>query len=780
LKNHIGIIFILLVITIWISTALLVFGYEHLAYTAVSEGTVQAKDIASEKGYERDIVLAAAILTVLIAAAWLLLRKYIIGKVHLNLGARDETAYIPVDISELQKENRILRLQSQLDEEISHLESSRIEGKVLDFLKDELNLERVSIAILAKDDSGFYVLDERKVIESISKGDFIPFRDVAISGAVEARSAIYTRDISKRAGFPVDEKLFEAGIRSDFIVPLIYEDRCIGTINAGSSEVDGISKETRDLILLLATRVAQALRNASLYEELKLEKERLDVTLNGIGDAVIATDTKGAISLINRVTEEFTGVRLEDVKGKPLSELCEFVSNGSGMSPGRMVESALREGKPFTISDDLVCIKRNGNRTVVRGSCSPIMGGNGKAHGAVIVLRDVTKERLLEQEINKSRKLESLGVLAGGIAHDFNNILTAILGNVTLARLLVKENDEAMRLLGEAENAVSRAKGLTLQLLTFSRGGEPIKKLSSVAEVVFDTAKFILTGTDVRLEIDMPKNLWPVELDRGQMSQVIQNIVLNAREAMPSGGTIRIGGRNVSAENAEGLRLPSGKRFVELWISDEGIGIPEKYIDKIFDPYFTTKEQGSGLGLSIAFSIVKNHDGFIRVNSIQDEGTTFNIFLPASQKVSEEILEEAERMEGEGGRVLVMDDEEIVRNVVRRMLETLGYDVETAEDGKEAVESYKKAISEGRRFDTLIMDLTVPGGMGGREAVAKILEIDPTARAIVSSGYSNDPVMANHRDFGFVDVISKPFKIKELETVLYRVLAKERKSSNSR
>ncbi len=377
----------------------------------------------------------------------------------------------------------------------------------------------------------------------------------------------------------------------------------------------------------------------------------------------------------------------------------------------------------------------------------------------------------LEEDLLRSRKLESLGVLAGGIAHDFNNLLMAILGNITLSLAVTKPKDEIHQRLVEAEKASLRAQDLTQQLLTFSRGGAPVREAASIGDLISDTAGFALRGSNVRLDFERNPELWPAEVDPGQISQVINNLIINANQAMPGGGTVTILTGNTTVAAGDPLPLPPGD-YVTISVSDLGVGIVPEHLERIFDPYFTTKQKGSGLGLATVYSIVKRHDGHIEVSSKPGEGATFKMWLPATRHAVLSDTAPREGLTAGTGRVLVMDDEPFVRDVIGAMLERLGYEPDFAEHGEGAIALYRKAMSLGLPFGAVIMDLTIPGGMGGVEAAQRLREIDPDVRIIVSSGYSNDPVMASYRDYGFLGVARKPFKVGELSRVLGEVLRK--------
>ena len=386
------------------------------------------------------------------------------------------------------------------------------------------------------------------------------------------------------------------------------------------------------------------------------------------------------------------------------------------------------------------------------------------------LLQEVTERKRLEEELQKSQKLESIGILAGGIAHDFNNILTAILTYISLANMDASPGSKLSKRLSEAEKATLRAGDLTRQLLTFSKGGKPVMTSVVVNQLIRDSAEFVLRKSNVKSEYFIAEDLWPVEADEGQISQVINNMVINAGQAMPEGGLVEISASNMTVDEESGLPLKNGN-YVNISIKDNGHGIPEEILPKIFDPYFTTKQIGSGLGLAVTYSIIKNHNGHIAVSSGAGSGTTFDIYLPASDTQCLTDVSKDDEIETGSGRILIMDDQEIIRDAAGEILKNLGYEVETCIDGAKAVELFRQAKESGCPFDAVIMDLTVPGGMGGREALLKLLEIDPDVRAIVSSGYSNDPVMSNFREYGFREVIVKPYKISEVSKKLRRVLS---------
>jgi CheY-like chemotaxis protein len=325
------------------------------------------------------------------------------------------------------------------------------------------------------------------------------------------------------------------------------------------------------------------------------------------------------------------------------------------------------------------------------------------------------------------------------------------------------DTEKTAKRLVAAENAASRARDLTQQLLTFARGGEPVKKVIEVDGLLREAAGFAIHGSTVRCKFALADGLWPVEVDEGQLSQVIHNLVINAVQAMPDGGTITIGAENFGS-------ILQRQKCVRIFVADNGTGITEQHLQRIFDPYFTTKQQGSGLGLATCYSIIKKHGGIITVESTLGKGSTFYLTLPASE-LSREAQPEFQTDVAYGiGRVLVMDDEEPVREALQAMLDELGYTAECAENGAEAVDLYRKRKEEGTPFAAVILDLTIPGGVGGKEAITALLKIDPDVKAVVSSGYSTDPVMANYLEYGFSAVLTKPYLLQDMSRVFQELL----------
>ena len=387
------------------------------------------------------------------------------------------------------------------------------------------------------------------------------------------------------------------------------------------------------------------------------------------------------------------------------------------------------------------------------------------------VFDDVTARKQLEEQFLRAQKLESIGTLAGGIAHDFNNLLHGVFGYLSLAKISIIDKKKCMSALEQAEKALHQTVNLTSQLLTFSKGGKPNKKIIDLRPVIEDSAKFMLSGSRSDLRLNMTKDLWPVDADEGQIGQVIQNIVLNADQSMPIGGTISIAASNLTKADAA---LPPGLDnvdYVLITIQDAGVGIPDQYLSRIFDPYFTTKEKGSGLGLATSYSIIRNHNGRIDVRTKSGAGSAFLIYLPATIRPSCSKPAETSHAIAPSGRlkILVMDDDDVIRQVSCELLDALGHDVEVAVHGQDALDKYQRAIADGCPFDIVILDLTIRGGLGGAETIQRLLKVDPDVKAIVSSGYSDDETTMNYLSQGFKASLKKPYDIDALKDAINKM-----------
>lgn len=575
--------------------------------------------------------------------------------------------------------------------------------------------------------------------------------------------------------FPCDWLVAAFAAESFVCMPLVdHMGQFIGLLGVlDHRELDRVDIVESTLQIFAARAAAEVERKRS-ERSLASEKERLAVTLSSIGDGCITVDNQGTILLFNPVAERLTGWQAVTAIGTRLGDIVNLVNVRTRRPLRNALDSLVTTGRANDLAGATLIASLDGTERVVEMNASPIPDSRGNKAGTVLVLRDITERHRTAEERQKAEKLESLGVAAGGIAHDFNNLLTAILGNLSLVLSSAKMEESLSDRLAAAKRASLRAQELAQQLLTFAKGGAPIKQTASIGLLVRDTVTFHLRGSRVACEFHIPDELWPAEVDAGQLSQVIQNLTINADQAMPAGGTLRVTCSNIelSAGNTR-LGLAAG-RWIKITVQDEGIGIAEENIKKIFDPYFTTKAKGSGLGLATSYSIMKGHGGIIDVVSQPGEGTIFYLFLPATDKplaVSEEKPAPATPAAPGHARVLVLDDEDAICALVQCALEPLGYEVISALDADSAIQLYEDAFKRGERFDVVISDLTIPGGMGGQEAVRRMKEIDPAVRAIVSSGYAMDPVMSKFRDHGFCAMIAKPYEIDALGRVVAEVLA---------
>jgi signal transduction histidine kinase/ActR/RegA family two-component response regulator len=577
------------------------------------------------------------------------------------------------------------------------------------------------------------------------------------------------------------------------------------TVNALKREVSILRRKIAELEESTCGREGSEKGPQDASERALKEVARYKDIIAAIGDPVAIYDTEFRVLYQNRPHRELVGDHVGEYCYKAYKKI-DFICEGCA------VAMSFSDGEVHAVAKSTAV---NGKTLTVEITGSLLRDAEGKIIAGIEVVRDITQARLREEELEKYRdgleelvmertselmsanerlqrevadrkrmqedlirteKLESLGVLAGGIAHDFNNLLSAVMGNISLAKRYVTPTDKIFVWLDEAERASSRAGDLAQQLLTFSKAGAPVKKMTSLSGLVRESAEFALRGSRARCDFRAPADLWKAEVDEGQICQVINNIVLNAGQAMPLGGTIRVECGNVKLGPTDLPGIRSGG-YVRIDVQDSGCGIAEEHVERIFDPYFTTKERGSGLGLATAYSIISKHDGAVTVDSTPGEGTVFHIYLPAVACYAEDTpspaVERARRLYAGSGRVLVLDDEEIIRMIVGSMLKEIGYEPSFVEDGKAAIQAYAEGKAEGRPFDAVILDLTIKGGMGGMECMENLLRIDPDVKAVVSSGYAEDPIMSNYREFGFRGVITKPYQIEDLSEILFRVLGRK-------
>jgi PAS domain S-box-containing protein len=501
-----------------------------------------------------------------------------------------------------------------------------------------------------------------------------------------------------------------------------------------------------------------------LAEEARREsEEKYRLVVHNANEAIVVAQ-KGMLVFVNPRAVQLFGYREEELLAQPFAD---FIHADERDMVAKRHHDTLESPESATESTFRIIDRWGGVKWVEANAVA--VTWNGEA-AVLNFLDDISTRKRFEDELGKLEKLESLGILAGGLAHDFNNFLTSILGNIALARISDADSEKLAKRLAEAERACLQAQGLTQQLLTFSKGGAPVKTKEYIPGLIENSCEFAARGSNVACAYDFAEDLHVVDVDVGQIGQAVHNLVLNAVHAMPQGGTLRVGGRNLVVQQEDGLPLQPGK-YVVVTIRDEGVGIPEKILPRIFDPYFTTKQTGSGLGLATAYSVIKNHDGLLTVESQVAIGTTFRMYLPAGDGAPPVEPPFHRPPATASGSVLLMDDNEAVRLLGADMLEELGYNAAVAADGKEAVALYGEAMEQGRPFDVVILDLTVPGGMGGLETIETLKRIDPQVKAIVSSGYSTDSIMADFQKHGFAGVVPKPYTPEQLTETLNHVMA---------
>jgi PAS domain S-box-containing protein len=498
------------------------------------------------------------------------------------------------------------------------------------------------------------------------------------------------------------------------------------------------------------------------------EKFRLLMELATDGVLVVQD---GKIKEVNYYLAKMCGYTIDEVLD---TDLASFFHSDDIETIETIYEKPLTDDNVLAVHD-LTMMCKNGHSVEVEVIAGRFIFQNKPSN--LLVVRDISDRSKSDRELERARQLESIAALSGGIAHDYNNLLTAIIGNISLAQTYLDPDDKIFLLLNQALAASKTAKDLTQKLITFSKGGSPDKKIAEVAKLVKNATEFTLSGSNLKCNFTFTDNLWPVEMDHRQIGQAIHNVIMNAREAMPEGGLIEVSAENVTSDD-DLSNLRNGN-YVKISITDCGKGIARRNLEKIFNPYFSTKKlgdkKGTGLGLSICHSIIRKHGGNVTVASEYGQGTTLHIYLPSANGKSPDqrtadTLEQEIPIFGEG-RILVMDDEAMIRKLAGELLSYLGYDVDFAQDGAEAIKRYKQEMDSKKPFDAVILDLTVKGGMGGKEAIEKLSKIDPNVVAIVSSGYCNDPGITDFSQYGFSGVVTKPYTMSELGEKLNQVVS---------
>ncbi len=560
--------------------------------------------------------------------------------------------------------------------------------------------------------------------------------------------------------------------RSELCVPIKIGERVIGVINTEHDQPSFFTEDDERLLVTFAGQIAPAIERMRTEERLRTEKERLSVTLLSIGEGVITISTEGKIILLNRVAEEMTGWRQEKASGESLENVFNVRKIQKDENGKCSLFETVRQAESLDWRSDILLIRKNDQHRNVELSSAPIHDERKRIIGYVLVFRDITEQLKLENEAQKVQKLEAIGLLAGGIAHDFNNILAVMLANVDMAKLSLEQEYPVEDRLDNIENAIERAAKLTKQLLTFSKGGTPVKETGCMRSLIEESVSFILSGSKVECKFEIDEDLQMAEIDVGQINQALNNVLLNAAQAMDESGTIAVKAKNIDLKEGEISSLPEGK-YIEVNVIDEGTGISQENLSRVFDPYFSTKPGGSGLGITTAYAVVKKHGGWMDIISRVGKGTTVKILLPATiKKLKKDRKEPTYKIVKGSGKILFMDDEKNITHAVEGFLKGIGYSVTIASNGKEAITHYKKVLETDEPYDLVILDLTIPGKMGGKEVLKNLLESDPNVRAIATSGYSNDPVMAEYKEYGFHGILPKPFRMSELSRIVKSVISK--------
>ena len=527
-------------------------------------------------------------------------------------------------------------------------------------------------------------------------------------------------------------------------------------------------------IIAIAALIRDVTEQSRLSEEHQEMKDVYRRLTQYADEAILRVWPDGRISYQNEAAEKILGFSLEDYLSD--SSLALRVFHKNFVRDWMRVVGDVSSGKDVLKNIVAECTARDGRTVIMEFTAIAVRDPDGRLLYFELLGRDVTVRRYMEAELAKAQKLESIGLLAGGIAHDFNNILTSVFGSLALAKMDVSPGSSVYERLTAAEEHCVRAKNLTRKLLAYSRGGSPLRRTASIASVLREAVGFTLSGKNIRCAYDLPDDLWAAQIDEGQMHQVVHSLVTNAVEAMPQGGVIEVGAANVSLRDREIPPLAAGN-YIRWYVRDHGVGISPDHLKKLFDPYFTTKQMGSikgmGLGLAICYTIVKSHEGMIFVESTPGEGTTFTVYVPASNGDKQEDKPAPERVAGTAGghRVLLVDDEQILLDVTGSMLKHLGYDVATATSHEDALNLYGGAMRAGRPFSLIIMDLTMRGDEGGETAIRRWLAAYPGVKALISSGYMNDPVIEEYWKYGFVGAMVKPYSLHELKNTLEKILA---------
>lgn len=673
------------------------------------------------------------------------------------------------------KNNKFLWLQEVVRNITSPHDLAHTLKTILVEIMEQVSAERGFIALT--DDQG-----QLKLETNVSHNVFLEynrhktvFANSVVQQVIQSRANVFLLNTENEPRSHPADDIAQLGLKSVLCAPLLFGQKLVGVLYIDSqTPLTDFSGVDRTFFACLAGLATIAIENVNLTRQAQLspqqqttENQEIETRyrqLIEVSPEGIIVHSQGKIVFVNSTAVKLFGAKKpEDLLEQPIIERVHPHFRDIFLERIRMQETGMAV-PPL----EEIFLRLDGSAVDVEVVGAPFIYQGQTA--SLVLARNISRRKRLEQALLRAQKLESVGVLAGGIAHDFNNILQVIRGNALMAKANPTDQENVELCLTAIEKAVLHAISLTSQLLTFSKGGAPVTRSTSIQTLIQESVAFALRGSDVACVFDFADDLYFVEVNSEQINQVIHNIVLNADQAMPNGGKIIISAANVEVTNIHskyrGLRKG---HYVKISIKDQGIGMPQDILDKIFDPYFTTKSDGTGLGLTSCYSIITRHSGLIEVESEENKGSTFTLYLPASSKPPEKIEEDFDT-DQISAKILVMDDNAMVRDTASRMLQRIGGNVKLATDGAEAIALYLQAKETGQPFDLVIFDLTVPGGMGGKEAIEKLREVDPEIKAIVASGYSHDPVMANPEQYGFRGVISKPFDIANLSKILKEIL----------
>ena len=682
----------------------------------------------------------------------------------------------------LEKEELLARLQ-EAQETLDAIRSGEVDGLVVD------GPEGQQIFVLQGVDYSY-----RMLIEEMHEGVISLAKDGTIMYANKFMAGMLGVPLKKIIGSLLDQYIHEHDVPAYEALLKRSETGCsfagvrFKTGDGGFVPVylsaNRISNENMSIFCLVGTDFVMKVQHEKILVEERLSRSIIDQST----DVIIVCDARGKIIRVSRVVFDLVGrnclnERFDDVFRIHIDKCKEKLSNNPPEFESFTIDHVIK-GETFHFCE--VSVEKAGNSsTPSLLSATPLLDGSEQVVGCIVNLTDISRRKQIEQQLRQIHKIEAISTLTGGIAHDYNNLLAIIMGNLSMAQEEIEPHSLMGGLLHEIEQASLKARDLTHQFLTLSQGGHPRKERGSIQSLLKEIPGQAQAHEGIEYAFSIQDDLRPVEYDSRQMHYAINNVFTNAVEAMPQGGTITIQAENKIIENQDkdsASPLKEGK-YVKISIKDEGIGILEKHLNRIFDPYFSTKEKGvqkgMGLGLATAYAIVQKHGGHIMVNSTTGVGTTATIYLPANAAESKAPGAKRDDVEAQSTinkqqstiqKILVMDDEEMLRTLTQMMLERLGYEVETVKDGVEAIETYKKQMDSGEPFDGVILDLTIKGGMGGAQAIKELIKIDPGVKAIVCSGYSNDPVLANYEEHGFRGAMAKPYQKADLESVLKKVL----------